>query len=111
VAGTALALRDAGIEFEKGKTATGERSGTGSQYQLKGIDPFQIGVVLGVGAEAMELMEHFHQKFLTSGTRFLTPFGLPNVYMSSFVSHVAEHFSLRELPMPCRPPVPRQLMP
>jgi len=95
VAGTALALRDAGIEFEKGKTAAGERSGAGSQYQLKGIDPFRIGVVLGVGAEAMDLMEHFHQKFLTSGTRFLTPFGLPNVYMSSFVSHVAEHFSLR----------------
>ena len=95
VAGTALALRDAGIEFEKGKTDAGERSGAGSQYHLKGIDPFQIGVILGVGGEAMDLMEHYHQKFLTSGTRFLTPFGLPNTYLSSFVSHVAEHFSLR----------------
>ena len=39
------------------------------QYELKGIDSFQIGVILGVGVEAMELMEHYHERFLSKGPR------------------------------------------
>src|SRR4030042_846876 len=50
-----LAIRDAGIELEKDDL---EREGwhkhTGV-YHLKELDAFQVGVVLGVGVEAMDL--------------------------------------------------------
>jgi len=92
IVATLLALKDAGIELEKGKEDSSERSG---QYELKGMDPFQAGVILGIGAEAMDLLEHYHERFLSRGPRGISPFGLPNVYMSSMTSHVAEHFTLR----------------
>ena len=88
VAGTRLALRDAGIELEFNEEDKG-------QYQLKGIDSFQVGVILGVGVEAMELLEHYHERFLSKGMRGLSPFGLPNIYLSAITSHVTEHFTLR----------------
>jgi 3-oxoacyl-[acyl-carrier-protein] synthase II len=62
---------------------------------LKGIDPFQAGVILGVGVEAMELLEHYHERFLSRGPKSLSPFGLPNIYLSAVTSHVAQHFTFR----------------
>ena len=58
IAATALALKDAGVEIERTLDGEGDRSGQGGQYRLKGVDPFQAGVILGIGVEAMELMEH-----------------------------------------------------
>lgn len=52
-------------------------------------------MILGVGVEAMELMESYHEKFLSKGPRGLSPFGLPNIYLSSITSHVAQTFTLR----------------
>jgi len=94
IAAAALAIKDAGLELEKIERQKGDSSGQGGQYLLKGIDPFQAGVILGVGAEAMEKMESYHEKFM-QGTRGLSPFGLPNSYLSSFTSHVAQCFSLK----------------
>jgi 3-oxoacyl-[acyl-carrier-protein] synthase II len=94
IAAAALAIKDAGLELEKIERQKGDASGEGGQYLLKGIDPFQAGVILGVGAEAMEKMEDYHEKFM-QGTRGLSPFGLPNSYLSSFTSHVAQCFSLK----------------
>ena len=95
IAAAALAIKDAGLELEKiERQKGGDSSGEGGQYLLKGIDPFQAGVILGVGAEAMEKMEGYHEKFM-QGTRGLSPFGLPNSYLSSFTSHVAQCFSLK----------------
>lgn len=92
LAAASLALKDAGIQMEK--IEGGRESGLGGQYQLKGIDPFHAGVILGVGVEAMDLMENFHEKFIKN-QRGISPFGLPNIYLSSFTSHVAQCFSLR----------------
>jgi len=92
IAATWLALRDAGIEFERSEEGASDRTG---QCQLKGIHPFKAGVILGVGVEAMELLEHYHERFLSRGPRSLSPFGLPNIYMSSVTSHVAQYFTLR----------------
>ena len=64
-------------------------------YHLKELDSFQIGVVLGVGVEAMDLMEHFHERFLSRGLRGISPFALPNIYLSAITSHVAQYFSIR----------------
>ena len=94
IAAAALALRDGGFELKKNQKEKEESSGVGGQYLLNGIDPFQVGVILGVGAEAMELMELYHDKFIKN-MRGLSPFGLPNIYLSSFTSHVAQCFTLR----------------
>ncbi len=88
IAATWHALRDAGIELEL-------KEGDKGQYGLKGIDSFQIGVILGVGVEAMDVMEHYHERFLTRGPRGTSPFALPNIYLSSITSHVTEYFTLR----------------
>jgi 3-oxoacyl-[acyl-carrier-protein] synthase II len=88
IAGTYLALKDAGFELEINHEDKG-------QYQLKGIDSFQIGVILGVGVEAMELMEHYHERFLSRGPRGISPFALPNIYLSAITSHITEFFTLR----------------
>ena len=95
IAATRLALMDAGLTLEKSEEVKDPHSHREGQYQVKGLDPFQIGVILGVGAEAMELLEHYHERFMSRGIRGLSPFGLPNIYLSSIASHVAQNFTLR----------------
>jgi 3-oxoacyl-[acyl-carrier-protein] synthase II len=95
IAATRLALMDAGIEIEEKKEEDPNRHQPTGEYQLKRLDPFQIGVILGVGVEAMDLLEHFHERFLSRGPRALSPFGLPNIYLSAITSHVTEYFTLR----------------
>src|SRR4030067_683589 len=95
IAATWLALKDAGIEFNMNdfeKEGMNRHTGV---YHLKELDSFQIGVVLGVGVEAMDLMEHFHERFLSRGLRGISPFALPNFYLSAVTSHVAHYFSIR----------------
>jgi len=88
IAGTYLALKDAGFELEINHDDKG-------QYQLRGVDSFQIGVILGVGVEAMDLLEHYHERFLSRGPRGISPFALPNIYLSAITSHITEFFTLR----------------
>ena len=95
IAATWLALKDAGLDFKNNEEVKDGQPRREGQYQLKEVDPFQVGVILGVGVEAMELMEHYHERFLSRGLRGLSPFGLPNIYLSSITSHVAQHFTLR----------------
>jgi 3-oxoacyl-[acyl-carrier-protein] synthase II len=90
-----LALIDAGMEMEEKKEGNPDRHQPTGEYELKKLDPFQIGVILGVGVEAMDLLERFHERFLSKGTRALSPFGLPNIYLSAITSHVTEYFTLR----------------
>jgi 3-oxoacyl-[acyl-carrier-protein] synthase II len=96
IAATWLALKDAGIKFNMNDFEKEEfqHKHTGV-YHPKDLDPFQIGVILGVGVEAMDLMEHFHERFLSRGPRGISPFALPNIYLSSITSHVAQYFSIR----------------
>jgi len=95
IAATKLALDDAGLTIEKNEVEKGSTSEEGGQYRLRGIDPFLIGIILGIGAEAMEMMEHYHEKFMARGPRSISPFGLPNIYLSAITSHVAQCFTLR----------------
>ena len=95
IAATKLALDDAGLTIEKNEAEKKVNPDEGGQYRLKGIDAFQIGIILGIGAEAMEMMEHYHEKFMARGPRGLSPFGLPNIYLSAITSHVAQCFTLR----------------
>jgi 3-oxoacyl-[acyl-carrier-protein] synthase II len=95
VAAAWLALKDAGIEFQKNEDKQEVLHEKIGVYQLKGLDPFQVGVILGIGAEAMELLEHYHERFLSRGTRGLSPFALPNIYLSAITSHVTHFFTIR----------------
>ena len=90
-----FALRDAGFELERIELGKEGHADPGGLYRIKGVDPLRAGIILGIGVEAMELVEHYHEKFLTRGMRGLSPFGLPNIYLSAMTSHVAQHFSLR----------------
>jgi len=95
IAATRLALRDAGIQIERNEEERGDHHKQAAEYQLKGLDPFQIGVILGVGVEAMDLMEHHHARFLAKGPKHISPFALPNIYLSAITSHVAQYFTIR----------------
>jgi len=95
VAATKLALEDAGIPIEKREAGMDNPQELKSEYQLKGIDPFRIGVILGVSVESMEILEHYHERFLSRGTRGISPFALPNIYLSAITSHIAQYFSIR----------------
>jgi 3-oxoacyl-[acyl-carrier-protein] synthase II len=96
VAATWLALKDAGIELQK-KDEGGKEdpSGQMGQYHMKGLDSFRIGAILGIGAEAMDLMEHNCERFLSRGPRGISPFALPNIYLSAMISHVTHYFTIR----------------
>ncbi|RPJ09761.1 MAG: beta-ketoacyl-[acyl-carrier-protein] synthase family protein, partial [Deltaproteobacteria bacterium] len=84
-----------GIELERNEPSkSGSSEGTG-QYRLKGVDSFQAGVIMGYGVEAMDLIEFYHERFMARGPRGISPFGLPNSYLSAITSHVAQSFSLR----------------
>ena len=41
------------------------------------------------------MMEYYHEKFMARGPEVLSPFGLPNIYLSAITSHVAQCFTLR----------------
>ncbi len=90
-----FALRDAGLELERIESGKEGHTDPGGLYRIKGMDPSRAGIILGIGVESMELVEHYHEKFLSRGVRVLSPFGLPNIYLSAMTSHVAQHFSLR----------------
>lgn len=94
IAATRLALKDAGIHVKGNETKESPHELRG-EYQLEETDPFQIGVILGVGVEAMDLMEHYHGRFLSRGPRGISPFALPNIYLSAITSHVAQYFSIK----------------
>ncbi len=93
---TKLALEDAGIKIESREPQYDEDPlELRGKYQLGNLDPFQIGVILGIGVESMELMEHYHERFLRKGPRSISPFALPNIYLSSITSHVTEYFKIQ----------------
>jgi 3-oxoacyl-[acyl-carrier-protein] synthase II len=95
VAATKLALEDAGILTERKEAELDSPHGNKGEYQLKEIDPFRVGVVLGVSVESMDLLERYHERFLSRGTRGISPFALPNIYLSAITSHVAQYFTIR----------------
>ncbi len=95
IAATKLAIEDAGLQLEKRESESDNPHDHGAEYHLKGIDPFRVGVILGVSVESMELLEHYHERFLNRGVRGVSPFALPNIYLSAITSHIAQYFTIR----------------
>ena len=95
IAAAWLALTDAGIVIEKGNEGSEDSTERTGQYRLRGLDPFRIGVILGIGVEEMEMIEHSFERYHQRGPRGISPFALPNIYMSAITSNVSQCFTIR----------------
>ena len=91
MAATKLAFEDAGLELDY---LEGEK-GQGS-YIVENIPPGNIGVILGVGAQNMDLCEKWHRQFLKhKGPKRVSPFGLPHVQICSVPVNVTMGFGIK----------------
>ncbi len=91
MAGTKLALDDAGFDLEYVKK--GKAPGT---FVIRGLAREKIGTILGVGAQNMDLCEKWHKRFLKSnGPEKLSPFALPHVHICSVVVNVTIKFGIK----------------
>lgn len=91
MSGTKLALDDAGIdlEFVKKKKEPGK-------FIMKGVNPEEVGTILGVGAQNMDLCEKWFIRFLESnGPRKVSPFALPHVQICSVAVNVTMKFGIK----------------
>lgn len=91
LAGTKLALDDAGFQLEYFQKDRGQ-----GDYFIKRMEPEKIGVILGVGVENMDILEKYYRKFLEyNGPKRISPFALPHVQIGSIPSSVSTKYSLK----------------
>jgi len=91
VAGSKLALEDAGLEVEFLEKIKGQ-----GDYRIKGIDAEKAGVILGVGAQCMDLSEKTHNKLLEhKGPRRISPFALPHTMINAVPVNVSKKFGMK----------------
>ena len=91
LAGARLALDDAGFDLNVIERGKGQRG-----YAIKNVDPGEIGVILGVGGENMDLCEKYHQIFLEHhGPKKVSPFALPHIIVSSVTANVSNKFGIQ----------------
>jgi 3-oxoacyl-[acyl-carrier-protein] synthase II len=90
LAGTKLALQDAGFELQFMKE---DRSG---RYTIRGMDVEKTGVIIGAGGENMDLAEKWFRNFLRhDGPKRLSPFALPHAIVSSVPVVVSIKYGLK----------------
>jgi 3-oxoacyl-[acyl-carrier-protein] synthase II len=90
LAGTKLALQDAGFELQFMKE---DRSG---RYTTRGMDLEKTGVIIGAGGENMDLAEKWFRNFLRhNGPKRLSPFALPHAIVSSVPVVVSIKYGLK----------------
>ena len=91
MAGTRLALEDAGftlgmVELEKGRHT----------YAVKETDPVNIGCILGIGAQNMDLCEKWYRQFIKhNGPKRVSPFALPHVQICAVPVNVTMTFGIK----------------
>ena len=90
LAGTKLALQDAGFELQFMKE---DRSG---RYTIRGVDLEKVGVIIGAGGENMDLAEKWFRNFLRhDGPKRVSPFALPHAIVSSVPVCVSIKYGLK----------------
>jgi 3-oxoacyl-[acyl-carrier-protein] synthase II len=90
LAGTKLALQDAGFELDFLKE---DKSG---RYAVRGMDPETLGIIIGAGGENMDLAEKWFRNFLRhDGPKRLSPFALPHAIVSSVPVCVSIKYGLK----------------
>jgi 3-oxoacyl-[acyl-carrier-protein] synthase II len=91
LAGTKLALEDAGFELEISEMNKGAQ-----RYVIKNMDPGKVGVIIGAGGENMDLCEKYYRLFLEhKGPRRVSPFALPQIIVSSVAANVSMKFGFK----------------
>ncbi len=91
MAGTRLALEDAGFELELVESDRGQ-----GDYTMKHIDPEKIGAILGIGAQNMDLCERWFKSFLReNGPKKISPFALPHVQICAVPVNVTMKYGLK----------------
>lgn len=91
MAGTRLALEDAGFTL-----CAAEREKGLHTYEVEETDPEDIGCILGIGAQNMDLCEKWHRQFLKhNGPKRVSPFALPHVQICSVPVNVTMAFGIK----------------
>lgn len=91
LAGAKLALEDAGFSLELLEGHIGR-----ADYRIRGVDPVEIGTILGVGVENMDICEKYHKRFLKChGPSKISPFALPHIQIGSVPGNVSKKFSVK----------------
>lgn len=91
MAATRLALEDAGfalgmVELEKARHT----------YIVKDTDPVDIGCILGIGVQNMDLCERWYRQFLKhNGPKRISPFALPHVQICAVPVNVTMAFGIK----------------
>ncbi len=66
-----------------------------SGIDLKSIDPYQIGTIVGSGVGSLETIEKEYKVLLDKGPRKLSPFMIPMLITNEAAGHVAIRFNLK----------------
>ena len=91
LAGTKLALDDAGFALKSVDKEKGQRG-----YVIKEMDAGEIGVILGVGSQNMDLCEKWFKRFnKNNGPRRISPFALPHIQICSVAVNVTIRYGIK----------------
>lgn len=91
MAATRIALEDAGFTLDAIEREKGRRT-----YGVKDVNPGSMGVILGIGAQNMDLCEKWHRQFLKyNGPKRVSPFALPHVQICSVPVNVTMAFGIK----------------
>lgn len=91
MAATRIALEDAGFTLDTIEREKGRRT-----YGVKDVNPGSMGVILGIGAQNMDLCEKWHRQFLKyNGPKRVSPFALPHVQICSVPVNVTMAFGIK----------------
>jgi 3-oxoacyl-[acyl-carrier-protein] synthase II len=91
MAATRLALEDAGFTLDAVEPEKGRRT-----YVVENMNPVNIGCILGIGAQNMDLCEKWYRQFLKhNGPKRVSPFALPHVQICAVPVNVTMAFGIK----------------
>ena len=91
LAGTKLALDDAGFALKAIDKEKGQKG-----YILEGLNTGEIGAILGVGSQNMDLCEKWFRRFIkNNGPKRVSPFALPHIQICSVAVNVTIRFGIK----------------
>ena len=91
LAGTKLALDDAGFTLKAIDKEKGQKG-----YSIEGLNTGEIGAILGVGSQNMDLCEKWFRRFIrNNGPKRVSPFALPHIQICSVAVNVTIRFGIK----------------
>jgi 3-oxoacyl-[acyl-carrier-protein] synthase II len=84
------AVIDSGLELEKLVSKEGDQV-----YQVKGYDPFRMGVIMGSGIGGLNEYEEQHSILIHKGPSRVSPFVIPKLMVNSAAGQISIYYGLR----------------